>query len=51
MNKKHWKCINCNATETTDPFTTPGGQCPPEKGNGNHNWELQSETDEDGDNI
>ena len=47
-NKKHWRCINCGATTTTDWSATPGGKCPKEFGNGNHNWELQSETNESG---
>lgn len=50
-NKKHWKCINCGKETTTDWNVTPGGKCPPENGNGNHNWELQSETDANGNPI
>lgn len=45
-NIKHWKCINCKETTETDWSETPGGQCPVEYGNGNHNWQMISETDE-----
>lgn len=48
-NKKHWKCINCGATITTDWDVTPTGHCP--NSNVSHSWELQSETDYDGDQI
>lgn len=51
MNKKNWKCINCNLEKTLPWNKTPGGQCDKEFGNGNHNWELQSETNENGDPI
>ena len=41
----HWKCINCGATRKTPWNEYPGGKCPPEKGNGNHNWQFQKKTD------
>lgn len=41
----HWKCINCKKTSKTPWNEYPGGQCPREKGGGNHNWQFQKKTD------
>lgn len=43
----HWRHIG----QEYRHIARPAAECPDEYGNGNHNWELQSETNEDGDPI
>ena len=41
----HWECINCKKTAKTPWNEYPGGQCPRDKGGGNHNWMFLKKTD------
>lgn len=41
----HWRCGNCSKTTRTPWNDYPGGQCPPGRGGGNHNWVFLKKTD------